>query len=178
MLLKIENFFNKVADFIGNLTSILMILMMLNVFFDVVMRYFFNTGSIAMQELEWHFFSVIILLGISYTLKEDGHVRVDVIYDRLSVRKKAVINIVGILLFLIPFALFIGVGSFDFVKEAYVSGEISADPGGLTHRWILKAFIPFSFFLLVFISIGFLVRNINLYRGIHTPHQRNLEGEV
>jgi len=141
------------------------------------MRYFFNTGSIAMQEMEWHFFSVIILLGISYALKEDGHVRVDVIYDRISVKKKAIINIVGTAFFLIPFALFIGTGSFDFVKEAYVSGEISGDPGGLTHRWILKAFIPFSFYLLVFISIGFIVRNINLYKGLHNPHQHNLDGD-
>lgn len=166
------------ADFVGNITSILMMLMMLNVFHDVVMRYFFSSGSIAMQEMEWHFFSVIILLGISYTLKEDGHVRVDVIYDRIAVKKKAIINIVGTLLFLIPFSLFIGTGSFDFVHEAYVSGEISADPGGLTHRWILKAFIPASFYLLVFMSLGFLVRNINLYRGVHNPHQHNLEGEI
>jgi TRAP-type mannitol/chloroaromatic compound transport system permease small subunit len=177
MLLKIENFFNKVADFIGHLTAVLMVLMMLNVFYDVIMRYFFNTGSIAMQEMEWHLFSLVILLGVSYSLKEDGHVRVDVIYDRLHVKKKAIINIVGAFVFLIPFSIFIGTGSFDFVMEAYTSHEISGDPGGLTHRWIIKAFIPASFYLLVFTSIGFIVKNINLYRGAHNPHQHNLEGE-
>jgi len=172
MLLKWERAFDKVADFVGNLTSILMILMMLNVFYDVIMRYFFNTGSIAMQEMEWHLFSIVILLGVSYTLKEDGHVRVDLIYDNLSDKKKAVINLVGTFVFLIPFALLILYGSIDFVNEAYQTGEISGDPGGLTHRWIIKAFIPLSMALLVFSSIGFLLKNINLYRGVHGhPHE-------
>ena len=93
MLLKLERGFDKFADAIGYLTAFVLVLMILNVTYDVVMRYFFNTGSIAMQEMEWHLFSVVILLGISYTLKEDGHVRVDLIYDRLTEKKKAKINI-------------------------------------------------------------------------------------
>ncbi|MBE0491835.1 MAG: TRAP transporter small permease subunit [Sulfurospirillum sp.] len=176
MLLKVEHFFNKIADFIGFITAILMIAMMLNVFYDVIMRYFFNSGSIAMQEMEWHLFSVVILLGVSYALKEDGHVRVDIIYDNLHVKKKAWINIIGCIVFLIPFSLFIGTGSYDFVMEAFTSHEISGDPGGLTNRWIIKAFIPASFYLLVFVSIGFVVKNINLYRGAHDLHQKNIKG--
>lgn len=171
MLVKIERFFDKAADMLGNLTGILMVVMMLNVFYDVVARYFFNTGSIAMQEMEWHLFSVVILLGTAYTLKEDGHVRVDVIYDTLSVKKKAVINIVGTIFFLIPFALLILFDSLAFVQEAYQSGEISGDPGGLTHRWIIKAFVPISMGLLVFTAVGFIVKNINLFRGVYGhPH--------
>jgi len=172
MLVRLEKAFDKVADIIGNLTGILMILMMLNVFYDVIMRYFFNTGSIAMQEMEWHLFSVIILLGVSYTLKEDGHVRVDLIYDNLSDKKKAVINLVGTFVFLIPFSMLILYGSIGFVQEAYQTGEISGDPGGLTHRWIIKAFVPCSMGLLIFAAIGFLIKNINLYRGVHGhPHE-------
>lgn len=88
MLIKLERGLDKFADIIGTLTAVSLLLMILNVFYDVIMRYFFRTGSIAMQEMEWHLFSVVILLGISYTLKEDGHVRVDVIYYKLSSRKK------------------------------------------------------------------------------------------
>ncbi len=69
MLLKLERGFDKFADMIGYTTAFVMVLMILNVTYDVIMRYFLNTGSIAMQEMEWHLFSVIILLGISYTLK-------------------------------------------------------------------------------------------------------------
>lgn len=175
LLVKLEKAFDKVADFIGNLTGVLMLIMMLNVFYDVIMRYFFNTGSIAMQEMEWHFFSVIILLGVSYALKEDGHVRVDVIYDSLPVKKQAIINIIGTFVFLIPFALLIAFGSLGFVEEAIQTAEISGDPGGLTHRWIIKAFVPGSMFLLVFTAVGFIAKNINLYRDAH-GHPHHTEG--
>lgn len=165
MLFKIEKFFDRFADIVGSIVSILLILMVFNVFYDAIMRYLFNTNSIAMQEMEWHLFSVVFLLGISYSLKEDAHVRVDIIYDRLDIKKRTIINIVGTLLFLIPFSIFIGVGSFDFVLEAYKINEVSGDPGGLTHRWIIKAFIPISSFLLVFVSIGYIIKNVNLYIG-------------
>jgi len=171
MLLKLEKGFDKVADIVGHLTAILMILMMLNVFYDVIMRYFFNTGSIAMQEMEWHLFSMVILLGISYALKEDGHVRVDVIYDNLDIKKKAIINISGTVMFLIPFMLLIAFGSLGFVAEAFETGEISGDPGGLTHRWIIKAFVPGAMFLVVFTAIGSIIKNIILYKGLEKPEQ-------
>lgn len=161
--MKLEKIFDAFADYIGKITAFVMIIMLLNVFYDVIMRYFFKSGSIALQELEWHLFSVLFLLGISYSLKEDGHVRVDVIYDGLSTRKKAVINIVGSIIFLIPFSLLIAFGSMEFVMEAYQTGEISGDPGGLTHRWIIKALLPFSFFILVIVTIGSVIKNINRY---------------
>ena len=178
MLLKFERFYERVSDVIGYLSGGLMILMMLNVFYDVIMRYFFRSGSIAFQEMEWHLFSVMFLLGISYTLKEDGHVRVDLIYDNLSNKKKALINIIGTILFLIPFSLLIAFGSIDFVVESYTIGEISGDPGGLTRRWIIKAMIPFAFFLLAVNSIGFIVTNMNRYRLADAPDMSTKEGQV
>ncbi|MBS9782710.1 MAG: TRAP transporter small permease subunit [Arcobacter sp.] len=174
MLEKLEKGFDKFADMIGYFTAIVIVLMILNVFYDVVMRYFFNTGSIAMQEMEWHLFSVVILLGISFTLKEDGHVRVDLIYDRLSDRKKAVINMVGVVLFILPVAILIGYNSIDYVVEAFISGEQSGDPGGLTNRWIVKSLIPLSFFLLIITSIGFFIKNLNVFRGVHKLEAHDL----
>lgn len=178
MLQKLEKGFDKFADIIGYLTAFVMVLMILNVFYDVIMRYFFNTGSIAMQEMEWHLFSVIILLGISYTLKEDGHVRVDLIYDRLSDKKKALINLFGVIFFILPVACLIAFGSIEYVMEAYTSGEQSGDPGGLTNRWIVKSLIPLSFFLLIITSIGFFIRNINVYKGVHKLEAHDLAYEV
>ncbi len=139
--------------------------MMFNVFYDAIMRYGFNQGSIALQETEWHLFSLMFLLGISYTLKEDGHVRVDILYDRFGARTQAVINMVGTLMFLIPLALLILHGAIPFVKEAYISGEISGDPGGLTHRWLIKAAIPVAFGFLVFSALGFFIRQWRLFLG-------------
>lgn len=178
MLLKLERIFDKFADIIGYITAFVMVLMILNVSYDVIMRYFFKTGSIAMQEMEWHLFSVIILLGISYTLKENGHVRVDLIYDRLNQRKKAMINMVGIILFILPFSLLVGFGSIDYVIEAYTSGEQSGDPGGLTNRWIVKSLIPLSFFLLIITSIGFFLKNLNSFKGNHPMSETEIQNEI
>lgn len=171
--LKLEKIFNIFADIIGKIASFVMVLMIANVFYDVIARYFLKSGSIAMQELEWHFFSIIILLGISYTLKEDGHVRVDLIYDKLGKKKKALINILGGFFFIMPIALLIATGSINFVYESYSLNEISGDPGGLTHRWLIKAMIPFSFLLLIITSIGFIIKNINIYKGYDHFEKRN-----
>ena len=178
MLLKLERGFNKFADFIGTITAITMVLMILNVFYDVIMRYFFKSGSIAMQEMEWHLFSIIILLGISYTLKEDGHVRVDLIYDRLSEKRKAMINMVGVITFILPIALLVGISSIDNAYESFLSMEQSGDPGGLTNRWIVKALIPLSFLLLLITSVGYFIKNLNIYKGLHPSDDYNLKGEI
>jgi TRAP-type mannitol/chloroaromatic compound transport system permease small subunit len=178
MLLKLERGFDKFANAIGYFTAFVMVLMILNVTYDVIMRYFFNTGSIAMQEMEWHLFSVVILLGISYTLKEDGHVRVDLIYDMLTSKKKAKINMVGVVLFILPISLLIGIESIPYVMESFASNEQSGDPGGLPYRWIVKSLIPLSFFLLIITSIGFFIKNLNIYKGLHESDEYNLKGEI
>ncbi|MGB2552917.1 TRAP transporter small permease subunit [Campylobacter sp. RM15925] len=162
-LLKIEKIFNKLADIIGYICIFVMFLMIADVFFNVTARYFFKYGNVGLQELEWHFFSIIIMLGMSYALKEDVHVRVDVFYDGLKPKTKAIINMLGVVFFILPLALLVAWLSFDYVVEAYESNEGSADPGGLPYRWIIKAFIPFSFYLLIFFSIGYFIKYLNLY---------------
>lgn len=128
-----------------------MILMALNVFYDVVARYLFNEVSIGMQEMEWHLFSVVFLLGIPYALRTDGHVRVDVFYARWSNRTKAWINLIGALVFVVPFAYLIGHYGYGFALDSWQMGESSGDPGGLPHRWVIKAVIPLT---AVFIGIA------------------------
>jgi len=161
-------FFNKLFEklniIIGKVLSILMVLLIINVFYDVVSRYFFNGGSIALQEMEWHLFGVIILFGMSYALREEAHVRVDFLYNNLSARTQSIINIIGTILFIIPLAVLIIYGSYDFVMDSYEMNEISEDPGGLTHRWIIKAMIPLSFFYLIITSIGYIIKNIITFK--------------
>lgn len=164
MLIKIEEFYSRVNRIGGKILSFLLVLMTLNVFYDVIMRYFFHNSSVGMQEMEWHLFSVIILFGVSVALLDEGHVRVDFLYDRYKPKTKAIINIIGTIFFLLPLALLIFFGSFDFVYDAYSSGEISEDPGGLPYRWIIKGMVPVAFGCLVFSSIGYAIKNINLYR--------------
>lgn len=177
-MLKLEKLFDKFADIIGTITSIAMVLMILNVFYDVITRYVFNVSSIGMQEMEWHLFSVIILLGMAYTLKGDGHVRVDIIYDRLSNRKKAMINMLGAVFFILPISLLVGIGSIENAMQAFLSMEQSGNPGGLQYRWIVKALIPLSFFLLIITTIGFFIKNLNVYNGLHHLEIDALKHEI
>ena len=165
MLNRLEKAFERVKRILGRVLSLLLILMVFNVFYDVIMRYFFHNSAVAMQELEWHLFSVIILFGISVALLDEGHVRVDFLYDRFSERTKALINITGTLCFLVPLALLVFFGSLEFVWDAYEIKEISEDPGGLHYRWLIKGMIPLSFLLLIVFSFGYTIQNINRLRA-------------
>ncbi|RLA08134.1 MAG: C4-dicarboxylate ABC transporter permease [Gammaproteobacteria bacterium] len=156
----IQNFFDKTIDFMGRVISWLLLLLVLNVLFDVVMRYFFHNSSVGMQEMEWHLFAVIILYGVGFALKTDSHVRVDFLYDNFAPSTKNYINIFGTIFFLIPVAVLIITGSTEFIKDAYITSEISEDPGGLTHRWIIKAMIPAGFIFLIFSAISYILKNI------------------
>ena len=160
----VEKFIEKVIHSIEGILALLLLLMTLNVSFDVMMRYFLHNSSVAMQELEWHFFAVIILLGIAVGLKEEAHVRVDFLFERFSDRAQALINILGTLFFLLPLALLITAGSFTFVHDSWVIGEISQNPGGLPYRWLIKGVIPLSFGFLIFSAIGYILRNIRKFQ--------------
>jgi TRAP-type mannitol/chloroaromatic compound transport system permease small subunit len=166
MLVKIERVFMRLNRFVGRILAILLLLMVVNVFYDVVMRYFLHNSSVAMQEMEWHIFSVMFLFGISVALLDEGHVRVDFLYDRFSIRSKATINIIGTILFLVPLALLVLFGSLDYVVDSYEIHEISEDPGGLPYRWLIKAMIPLSFGYLIFCSLGYTVKQINVLRTL------------
>lgn len=176
MLEKIEKSFDKIADFVGNFCAVLMVLMMLNVFYDVVVRYFFKISNIGMQELEWHFFSLIILFGISHALKDESHVRVDVFYNNFKPTTKALINAIGSIIFILPISLLITFGSVNFVLESFTSGEASNDPGGLAFRWIIKFMIPLAFGLLSLMSLGYAVKNYNAYKAHKSPKKTKMGG--
>ena len=178
MLLKLEKFFDRFSDLMGWIAGILNLLMLVNVFYDSIMRYFFNSGSIALQEMEWHLFAMVFLFGIAYALKEDGHVRVDILYDRFSPRVKSVVNICGTLLLLLPLSVLIVEGYVLYVTEAFTSGEISGDPGGLGYRWLIKLVIPASFVFLIVSATGFVIHNIRIFRGLEAPPVRSVENEI
>lgn len=142
---------NSLSEWTGRLTAWLVLLMVLLIVYDVSSRYFFATGSVALQEWQWHLFALIFLLGAAYTLKHDEHVRIDIIYQSRWVgdRGRAWVNVVGGIFFLIPFCLLIIYSSWPFVQDAYLHQEGSPDPGGLSYRFLLKGAIPLGFALLM-----------------------------
>jgi TRAP-type mannitol/chloroaromatic compound transport system permease small subunit len=147
---------DNVNEKVGRLVSWAALILVLITFTDVVMRYVFNKSYVFTQELEWHVFAFLFLMGAGYTLKVDGHVRVEVFYGRLSKRGKAWINFIGVLFFLIPSCFVFIRTSIPFVMTSFQYMESSPDPGGIPYRFILKSCIPagYALILLQGISLG------------------------
>lgn len=157
----IDSFSEKTGYIISLCTTLLVI----TVFYDVIMRYVFRNGSIAVQELEWHIFSVIFLLGAAFTLKRDGHVRVDILYSRFTDRTKAWIDFVGTFVFLIPFSIIIIYSTTPYIMNSWAVREISPDPGGLPFRYALKAMIPLGFSFLILQGISEALKKLLIIMG-------------
>ncbi|MCP4694433.1 MAG: TRAP transporter small permease subunit [Desulfobacterales bacterium] len=145
---------------VGRFVSWTTALVVVVVFVDVVMRYAFNMSYVSTQELEWHLFAFIFLIGAGYTLLKDGHVRVDIIYQRLGPKGQAWVNFIGVLLFLLPGCYMIIATSLNFVQNSFAVLEGSPDPGGIPYRFILKACIPVGFTLVTLQGISLGVKSL------------------
>jgi TRAP-type mannitol/chloroaromatic compound transport system permease small subunit len=164
-LRKISQLIDSFTEKIGLVVAWLTTALVLNVFYDVIMRYAFHHGNIAVQEMEWHIFSVIFLIGAAYTLKEDGHVRVDILYTKFSAKQKAWVDFTCTFIFLIPFCVIVVYASLNFVGSSWAVREISPDPGGLPGRYVLKAMIPAGFILLIIQGISQAIKNLLVITG-------------
>ncbi|OBT13152.1 C4-dicarboxylate ABC transporter [Vibrio sp. UCD-FRSSP16_10] len=171
MLTILEGIFNRISNTLGHISSVLFLLLVANVVYDVLMRYVFNDVSIAFQEMEWHLFSAVFLLGVPYAIKTGGHVRVDIFYERFSPRVQALIDIFGTLVWLLPFSLLVAWYGIDFAYQAYDMGETSGDPGGLPYRWIIKAVIPISFLFIAISGLGLLCKSLNQFLNPNTHNK-------
>ena len=173
----------RLTDLLGAIACALLILLVLMISYNVIARYVFSLSSISLQELSWHFYASIFLLGIPYALRHGAHVRVDVIYDRLSKPRQLLIDFIGTLILLIPVCLVVIWTGWNFTTAAYQLGsqpsglgeffsmlvnegigEKSQDPGGLLNRWVIKLMIPLSFFFLLLTSIAIAIEKLQAYQ--------------
>ena len=164
-LRKFEQAIDRLSGAFGWFAGWLCVAMIGVVFIDVIARYVFASGSIAMQELEWHLFAAMFLLGAAYTMRENANVRVDIFYGRMSPRTKAVVDILGTLLFVIPMCTLILYSSYDFVTYSYQIQEVSVDPGGLPYRFAFKALLPLGYLLVLVQSLAVISCNVRLLSG-------------
>ncbi len=164
-MLRVEKIIDAVQKLTGHIAAGLTLLMVAMVAYNVVARYVFNTGVIALQELEWYFFSAAFLIGAGYVLKEDAHVRIDIFYANMSPKSRAVVNLIGCLLFLLPFCALMAYHSWKFADYSYSIAERSSDPGGLPETFIIKAAIPTSFIVLFLSGISVVLRSIRILQG-------------
>ncbi len=164
-LKKLSRWIDTLNEWVGRGVAWVTFLVVLVVFVDVVMRYVFNTSFVFTQELEWHLFAFIFLIGAGYTLLKDGHVRVDIVYQRLGPKGQAWINLIGVLLFLMPGCYMIIATSLQFVYNSWTVMEGSPDPGGIPYRFILKACIPVGFILVMLQGISLGIRSFFTIKG-------------
>ncbi|MEE8320209.1 MAG: TRAP transporter small permease subunit [Gammaproteobacteria bacterium] len=161
---RLQKVIDGLSEWTGHLIAWLVLGLVLLVTYDVAMRYFFRSGSIAIQELEWHLFAVIFLLGAAYTFRHDDHVRLDLFYKSrfMDDYRRALFNLIGGVFLLLPFCLLVIISSWPFVSQSYIHLEGSPDPGGLPYRWLLKASIPLGFVLLLIQGIADILKNLIL----------------
>ncbi len=159
----------RLNDRIGAGVRWLALLMVLLGAYNAIARYLtrwagVSLSSNALNEAQWYLFSVIFLLGAAYGLRVDAHVRVDVLYSRVSARMRGWIDLIGTLLFLLPFTVVMLWVSWPTVRNSFAIREASPDPGGLP-RWPIKALILVSFALLLVQGVAFAVRAVERIRG-------------
>jgi len=159
-------YLDRVSKYSGLLSALLVIALSLLVVYDASMRYLFSEGSIALQELEWHLFDVIFLLGFSYALKHDKHVRVDIFFERYSHESKKIVHILSMLFLLMPFSFYFLLDSIDMTMQSYLQNEISSDPGGLSHRWFIKGMLVLGFVLILLQALSEILK---AYTQLNNP---------
>lgn len=148
---------DTLTEFIGKLTAVVLILLSVLIIYDALARYLFSTGSLMLQELEWHLFDLIILFSVSYTLKHDKHVRVDLFYMKMSEKNQKRVNKLGLILMVMPFSLLMIYVGLSFVEMSFFQMDGSANAGGLPLRFIVKGLISLGFIFLLLQAISQLL---------------------
>ena len=169
LALRIARGIDRANEWIGVLISWLALAMILIGAYNAIVRYLgrfmgWNLSSNVYIELQWYLFSLVFLLGAAFTLKRNAHVRVDVIYGRLEPRWQAWIDLLGGILFLIPFCLFALWVCWPSVSNSWAIREVSSDPGGLP-RYPIKTVILVSFALLLLQGLSQTIHKIAFLRG-------------
>ena len=138
ILIKLADQLDRVLDRLGQAISWLNLLMAIIVLVIVVLRYWLSIGSVALQESITYLHAALFMLGISYTLQHNGHVRVDIFYRNFSARRRALVNLAGLIMFLIPTCVLIIVSSWDYVNASWATGERSEESSGIAFVYGLK----------------------------------------
>ena len=161
----LNNTLNKIEAFIdwsGRTVSWLSLFLVVVTFIVVVLRYVFDSGSIALQELSTYLHASVFLIGMAYTMQHNAHVRVDIFYARFSSRTKAWVDLFGALFFLLPFMLFISWISWQYIIDSWSVFEGSREAGGLPGVFLLKSLILVMTFLLSLQALAQVARNIEI----------------
>lgn len=164
-LLAVSRWIDKINDWVGRSVGWLILLTTVICAYNAIVRKAFDVSSNAFLEIQWYLFGAVFLLGAAYTLKENAHVRIDILSNRFSEKTRLWIDIIGLTLFTLPLVGFVLVHGWSFFLNSYLINESSADAGGLL-RWPAKGLIVIGFVLLGLQILSELVKKTALLRNI------------
>ena len=156
---------DPVIEWLGKASSVIWPILVIVITANVLMRYVIGKGLIEFEEIQWHLYAIGFLLAQAWAAQGDGHVRIDVFAEHYPNRTKCWIELVGILVFLLPFIAVVLWYSIPFIAYSYRINEISEAPGGLPYRWAIKAFLFIGFVLLAATTISRLTRVLRALFG-------------
>ena len=159
-VLQFSQYLEKVVIFFGKAGSWLAFPLIFIIIFDIITRRFFILGSTKLQEMEWHLHTALFLLTLGFAYIKNSHVRIEIVREKYSTLAKSIFEIIGIIFFLIPYTYIIIYYGIDFVSRSFNLSEVSSALTGLSHRWVIKAFIPLGLFILLRAGLSILFRNI------------------
>ena len=164
MLLAVSRFIDAANERLSIIANWLVLLSCLISAGNAFSRYAFSISSNAWLEIQWYMFGALVLLGASYTLKRNEHVRVDIVYSNLSTRGQIWVDIFGAILFLLPATIILCYLSWPIFHNSWTENEVSMNAGGLV-RWPIKIFLPLGFGLLSLQGISELIKRIAMLTG-------------
>lgn len=170
---RLSNALDAFVRGIGNAVSWVWAVLVAVIVVNVTMRYAFGEGRIEFEELQWHLYAVGFLIGLSYCIQNDSHIRIDIFQERFQLRTKAWIEFWGILVFLIPYTAVVLVYAPSFIEYSFGTGEVSSAPGGLPYRWAIKSVMFFAYLLILTAAISRLSRACALLFGKRQPGVRS-----
>lgn len=157
---------------IGEKVAWIWVPLVLLIVWNVFSRYVLGEGRVLYEEMQWHMYAIGFMIGLSYCMIMDSHVRVDVLADRWRTRTRAWVELFGLTVLFLPFVGAVFWESLPFVQRAWDFNESSAAPDGLPWRWFIKAFMPIGFLLLILAGIGRWTRCTALLFGFPEPRWR------
>ena len=182
-LLAASRVIDRFQSAVGRTAAWLLVPMMLVIITDVITRKFgllsaaeeflMNSGmtwsagfvdtyltSTKFQELEWHLHAALFLLCLGFGYVKNSHVRIEIIREKFDVRTKSWLEVTGIVIFIVPYTYLLFRYGFNFAERSFAMNEVSSALTGLSHRWIIKSFVPLGMVLLFIAAMGVLLRNL------------------
>ncbi len=163
-LLALARLIDALTERVGRLTIWLVLIATIISAGNALARYTLGESSNAWLEIQWYLFGAMFLLAAGYTLKHNGHVRIDIFYNRFSARGQAWIDLAGGLLFLLPMAVLLAWLAWPIFMDAWMTQEVSPDAGGLV-RWPVKLLLPIGFALLALQGLAEVIKRIGVLSG-------------